>query len=131
MLQKRLLFQASFMLLFGIVADVARTSPVMAAVGVAHGGLARSFTVTLNGPGDGSPGDHVCIGTEYNWTTSISGGTAPFTYNWEIDTDWLSSHGSTLSYTFSSEGWHSVTVEVYDATLSRDAVRHYVFAEYC
>jgi hypothetical protein len=129
MLRKRLL-QASLVLLFGVVADVAKTSPMMAADGVAQGQLPRSFTVTLNyPPGETTPHDHLCVGTEYEFTTSTSGGTAPFEYNWEVDTDWLTSHASSLSYTFSSVGWHSVTVEVYDATLFRNAERIYVFLD--
>jgi hypothetical protein len=87
------------------------------------------FTATLTGPGNSSPGDHVCIGSEYTWSASASGGTSPYTYDFEFAGTYSASHSSTQSYTFSAEGWYRVNVDVYDATAARRTEFVYVYAE--
>lgn len=84
------------------------------------------FTATLSGP-DGN--NHLCLGSEYTWSVSATGGTTPYTYDWEVGGTYTGDHTTSQSYTFSSEGWYRVNVDVYDATTARRTPFVYVYVE--
>ncbi|MEO8560528.1 MAG: hypothetical protein ABI601_00540 [bacterium] len=130
MLSYKRLLQASLAVMVSSLGAVGGIAPTLSAAELARGS-AYTLNATISGPGTSSPGDHVCIGTEYNWSVSASGGTAPYTYDWEFGGSYIGNYTSAASYTFYSGGWYRVSVDVYDATLGRYTPYVYVFAENC
>jgi hypothetical protein len=85
-----------------------------------------TLSVSLSGPST-----DVCIGVENTWTATASGGSPPYTYNWEVGYDWQPSHYTSMSYTFWSEGYYRVVAEVYDSANYRYAAYVDVHATGC
>lgn len=72
-------------------------------------GLGSTFTVSI------TPTHSVPAHTTCTWTANVSGGTAPYSYAWEINNSPIGSDSPTLSYTTGTMGFR-IFVIVTDAT---------------
>lgn len=97
--------------LFGACSNVvAQVTNAWAAVGVGapFGPCVPPLTVLINGPSQGD------VGISYTFTSSISGGVAPFTYQWRVNGTQVGT-GANLVRNFSSGGYYEIALTVTDS----------------
>lgn len=98
-------------LLYGFCSNVvAQVTNAWAAVGVGapFGPCVPPLTVLINGPSQGD------VGISYTFSSSLSGGVAPFTYQWRVNGTQVGT-GANLVRNFSSGGFYEIALTVSDS----------------
>ena len=96
--------------LYGVCSNVVeQVTNAWAAVGVGgtFGTCIPPLSASINGPFQGQ------TWTFYTWTSSVSGGVAPYSYQWRVDGS-LVSTSSNLTRSFSTDGTYQIELRVTD-----------------